>query len=147
MFVATFSDDVNEVVGKNKGNSFPLNTKLALEVAKKVTKVDVKKLQNFLFQIRTDINLTDISRLCQHNVIWVTVAYTKHICGHTISWTWVSKILYCLLQTNRITQQIHIQWHTLEFTSDYQYCALSEIDTMWSCRKLLWHRLLSPSVS
>jgi len=44
VFISTFCNDVNKIVGKNKGNSFPLHTKLALKIPKEVAKVNVKKL-------------------------------------------------------------------------------------------------------
>jgi len=45
MLVSTISDDVDEIIGEHKGNSFSLHSKFALEISKKVTKVNVEQLQ------------------------------------------------------------------------------------------------------
>ena len=65
MLISTLSDDINEIIGQNKWNPFPFHTKFALKVSKKVSKVNVKKLQrNLLVTAHWEKQkFTNISRL------------------------------------------------------------------------------------
>ena len=57
MFISTLSDDINEIIGQNKWNPFSLHTKFALKISKKVSEINMKKLQrNLLLTQHIEIN-------------------------------------------------------------------------------------------
>lgn len=67
----SFSDDIYKIMRQDKRLTFPLDTKLLLEMSKNVTKV----------------NMEQLTILHHHDVIRVTVSNTQNISGYTITST------------------------------------------------------------
>lgn len=65
------SHDEGHFLGEHERSSFSLDTEFALEMAKEVTKIDVEQ----------------ITSICQHDVIRVSVSNSQNISCHTISST------------------------------------------------------------
>lgn len=86
LFWSFLVHDIHEIWRQHKGSTFPLDAKLALDVAQKVTKINVYACVNLSVVQKMQMNDTkELAVLGDHDIVIVTVTNPKHIGGNAVA--------------------------------------------------------------
>ena len=78
----SFADDIKKIVSKYKWDSFSVDAKFLLKMTKEMSEINVKDLAIF----------TD------HNIIRMSIAYTKYECSYAVASTTKGECFNCLIE-------------------------------------------------